>query len=65
MNDKGVQNCRRCGKVLADLMYPGHRAFLRTEVFQIEQEQPTRYYGPGFFGDDERRDAVLCDWQVH
>jgi len=63
VNEHGVQNCRRCGLVLADLAFPNHTAFDKRGAFQPIGSGTL--YGPVYFTDDERRDAVSCPWIVH
>jgi len=64
VNEHGVQNCRRCGKVLCDLLYPGQTVFQVCDVFE-HAAGGLYLMGPNYFTDQERRDAVLCPWRVH
>jgi hypothetical protein len=62
--DSGVQNCRRCGVPLCDLMQAGNIAHTAGgPVFQIPGA--TIFYSPRYVPEADRLDAVLCGWRVH
>jgi hypothetical protein len=66
VNKHGVQNCRRCGIVLTDLAIPGQARFDTEEVYFAKDATGSGYFmAPDYFTAGQRRDAVLCNWNIH